>query len=123
VAAPPPHLRLRRGTVLLGGALTYLLLVAGPLGMGWTPPLVGLVAALAALAGGRGGGLARAARLLALGLAATAVAAGVLHGLRPHVPAVGEPGFWVLGLGLLGALDVLRAVSRPPGGEVEPGLR
>jgi hypothetical protein len=100
-----PYLLLRRGQVLLGGALLHLLVVAGFAGSDWSPLAVGAVLALTAAAG-------EEAR--AYWLAAAAFGVWGVLAAADVVPAAGEPGFWTLGLGLLGALHVLAALN--PGG-------
>jgi hypothetical protein len=111
IVAPPPHQRLRRGTVLLGGALAQLLLVGGLLGPDGIPPAVGVLVALALRAGGAG-----ALPALAGGLLAGAVAALAVLVLADHAFVLREPAFWTLGLGLAGAVDLRVALNRGPRG-------
>ena len=96
-----PHLRLRQGAIFLGGALAYLLLVAGPLSFSWTPFLLGAVYLLAALAGGRDGGFwATACVLLGWG-AGVLVARKLDLEVSESAAAVAGAGAGVLAAGLL----------------------
>jgi hypothetical protein len=100
----PSSLALRQGAILLGGALVYVLLAEGPAGFGATPfVLTGVCTFLALAEGGRSPWWLAAAALAAWGVSAL------------DVP--GETGHYALGLGVLGALSVLRAVGRPRTGE------
>jgi hypothetical protein len=100
-----PNLLLRQGEILMGGALLLLLLVAGFLGAEWTPLLIGGIFALAA--GASGGPDPYWAVAAVFGAWGALSLAGVLG-------SAGEIGFWTIGIGLLGAIHVLLALS--PGG-------
>ena len=101
-----PDLLLRQGEIFMGGALLYLLLVAGFLGHRWTPLLLAVVFALAAGAS--------AERSDPYWPAAAGFAVWGALALAGVVGVAGEPGFWTIGLGLCGAVHVLFALN--PGG-------
>ncbi len=93
--------RLRRGAILLAGAVAYAALVEGPLGFVWTALLLGLAYLAAAAAGGPRGGLwATGCALTGWGLGEVLVGEGVVETSRAAA-AVAGAGAGVLATALL----------------------
>ena len=125
MARKSPWLHLRHAAILLGGALVYLLLAAGPLGFRWTPLLLGIVAAMVAITDPDDRVVRAVAAVLCLWGAA--IVAGVAPAERLldalTFGSLAEAPTYALGLGLLGALEVVRGINPAPGRGRGPDLR